>query len=101
MRKFETIRQEIKKLSEEQKYYKPLRKPSVALLDPKFDKSLSASREVQHNKYVLRHLFQAYAILRGKDRPVVKKPSLYNGVIINESLVNELVEKFKPSLVEN
>lgn len=88
MRKFEAIRTEIKTLSAHQKLLKPQRKESF--------KGERVSGDHSWNKYELRHLFQAYAILKGIERPEVKKPSNYNGVVIDQKKVNEMVEKFKP-----
>ena len=52
--------------------------------------------EKTRNRYELRHLFQAYAILKGIERPEVKKPSNYNGWVLDQNKVDEMVEKFKP-----
>lgn len=94
MRKFEAIRAEIKTLSQSQIDWKIKRSKGEGqhaglLMEV-------PSYVIQKNKYELRHLFQAYAILKGIDRPEVKKPSNYNGVILDEKKVQELVEKFKP-----
>lgn len=99
MRKYEAIRTEIKKLSDEQRLYKPQRKESYIANSPeKATAGLTTYRAVQltiSNKYELKHLFQAYAILKGKERPVVKKFGLY-GYMVNEKKVQEMVEKFRP-----
>lgn len=93
MRKFEAIRTEIKTLSQEQKEVKPLRKPSNSFngLNP-----ANATYVVAQNKYELRHLFQAYAILKGVERPEVKKPSNYNGWVLDQKKVDQMVEKYRP-----
>lgn len=87
MKKFEAIRNEIKRLSNLQKEWKPLRKPERAILSN--ETPLWYSNSVQENKYELRHLFQAYATLKGKDRPVVTKK------YINESKIDKLIDKYK------
>jgi hypothetical protein len=85
MRKFETIRTEIKKLSEEQKLLKPQRKETF-----KGKRTVdNPLRLIDQNRYELRHLFQAYAILKGIERqPVTKKE-------MSESKVKALIEKYK------
>lgn len=80
MRKFETIRTDIKELSIEQKTLKPQRKG---------DNSVAAF-QVWKNKRELRHLFQAYAILKGIERPVIKKEDKF----VDEKTVLNLVEKY-------
>lgn len=85
MRKFEAIRTEIKKLSEEQKSLKPQRKQSFKGVRT----SNYPMNDIANNRYELRHLFQAYAILKGIERqPVTKKE-------MSESKIQKLVEKFK------
>ena len=89
MKKFETIRQAIKSLSEDQIKYKPLRKPQNTFSQG--DAGLTphgAQLLVIKNKYELRHLFQAYSILKGKQRPELKRKD------ISESYVTKLVEKY-------
>lgn len=99
MRKYEAIRTEIKKLSESQVDWKIKRKKGegqhagILMEVPSY--------VIQKNKYELRHLFQAYAILKGIPRPVIKKPSNYNGLLLDEKKVQELVEKFTPIEVED
>ena len=98
MRKFEAIRAEIKKLSAEQRLYKPQRKESyVAPLGNTAGLTPYGARSiVLDNKQTLRHLFQAYAILKGKDRPVIVKANHQ----ISETRVQKLVEQFRPVEVE-
>lgn len=87
MKKFETIRQAIKTLSEDQKKYKPLRKPSnIKAGDP--DSPEWYQQAVRNNKYELRHLFQAYAVIKEIPRQVTKHKE------ISESYVTQLVEKY-------
>ena len=90
MKKFETIRQEIKRLSDEQRYFKPLRKPknAYALERTAGATPEAASKFVRDNKYELRHLFQAYSILKDKPRQETKHKE------ISESYVIKLVEKY-------
>jgi hypothetical protein len=96
MNKFEAIRTEIKTLSEDQKIYKPRRKPKNAYQDGITSgfTARGASELVLKNKYELRHLFQAYAILKGKERPKVTKSEL------DESKIQKLIEKYKPMETE-
>lgn len=98
MRKYEAIRTEIKKLSQSQIDWKIKRSKgegqhSGLLMEV-------PSYVIQKNKYELRHLFQAYSILKGIERPVVKKPSNYNGILLDEKKVQEMVEKFRPVEIE-
>ena len=88
MRKFEKIRTEIKKLSDLQIVLKPQRKQSF--------EGERISGDHCRNKYELRHLFQAYAILKGVERPEVRKPSNYNGVVLDQKKVDQMVEEFRP-----
>lgn len=93
MRKFEAIRTEIKTLSQSQIDFKARRKQGDE------GNGLLADHPnymVHKNKYELRHLFQAYAILKGVERPEVKKPSNYNGVVIDQKKVDQMVEEFRP-----
>ena len=85
MRKFEKIRQTIKNLSDEQRIVKPQRKESFqGKRTTNFPGSV-----VSNNKYELRHLFQAYAILKGIERPEVTKKE------ISESKIQKLVELYR------
>lgn len=98
MRKFEKIRREIKGYSEQQTRYKKLRK---SYRDPEYTSTNPVTQEeatniVWHNKETLRHLFQAYAILRGKQRPLIKKSNHE----ISERVVQDMVEKYRPVEVE-
>ena len=94
MRKYEAIRTEIKTLSESQIGWKARRKQGDEgngfLTD-------HPGHMVQKNKYELRHLFQAYAILKGIQRPEVKKPSNYNGLILDEKKIEQMINKYKPT----
>jgi hypothetical protein len=91
MKKFEAIRQAIKTLSEDQKKYKPLRKPSnIKADDP--DSPEWYQQAVRSNKYELRHLFQAYSVLKGKQRQETKRKE------ISESYVTKLVQQYGDNL---
>ena len=102
MEKFKAIRNEIKTLSAKQTELKKLRKPSNIKEDTLDKLGLKPSQwykpqeqisnYVNENKDKLRHLFQAYAILKHKERPKVIKS------YINERKVKDLVEKFKEDL---
>lgn len=94
MRKFESIRTEIKTLSNLQGQNKPQRKFNHSVITGITPEK--ATILVVQTKYELRHLFQAYAILKGVERPEVKKPSNYNGLLLDEKKIQEMVEKFKP-----
>lgn len=94
MRKFEAIRNQIKTLSEQQKILKPQRKESFK--NVRTETQVNATVLTQMNKYELRHLFQAYAILKGIERSEIKKPSNYNGSILNDIKLSKMVEKFRP-----
>lgn len=85
MRKFEAIRTEIKKLSDDQRIVKPQRKQNF---EGKRTTNFPGS-VVFSNKYELRHLFQAYAILKGIERPKVTKKE------ISESKVQKIVEQYR------
>lgn len=86
MEKFKAIRTEIKKLSEEQRIAKNLRKPNSGV------EQWKAQMNVWNNKNHLRHLFQAYAILKGKERPYIWK----HFTSFSESKVQELVKQYTP-----
>lgn len=85
MRKFEKIRTAIKKLSDAQIALKPQRKESYKGVRT----SNNPSWDREKNKYELRHLFQAYAILKGVERPKVTKKEM------SESKVQELVKQYE------
>ena len=87
MRKYEAIRTEIKKLSDLQKVLKPQRKQSY--------KGEITPGSILQNKYELRHLFQAYAILKGVKRSEIKKPMFW-GVLLNQEKLDIMVEKYRP-----
>ena len=82
---YNKIRTEIKTVSTKQKENKSLRKDKTVDQD-------SLAWTISRDKDYLKHLFQAYAVIKGKDRPVVTKSE------VNETLVQSLVEKFKIDL---
>lgn len=84
MKKFESIRQAIKTLSEAQKTLKPQVKESFTGIRT----TNSPIGDRDRNRYELRHLFQAYSILKEKPR----QPTKYKE--ISESYVNKLVEQY-------
>lgn len=87
MRKYEAIRTEIKKLSDLQKALKPQRKQSY--------KGEIIPGNFLQNRYELRHLFEAYAILKGVKRTEIKKPMFW-GVLLDQGKLDAMVEKYRP-----
>ena len=92
MRKFEAISTEIKTLSDLQKVLKPQVKQNFSGTRT----SQYPSNDRDKNRYELRHLFQAYSILKGIERQEIKKPSNYNGVILDQKKVDSMIEKYRP-----
>lgn len=90
MSKYSEIKKEIKRLSDLQRELKPQRK----LVFNGNRTSTNPIFEIQKNKYELRHLFQAYAILKGKRRTLVEKPSNFNGLILDQKRVLDYVEQY-------
>ena len=88
MRKFEKISQVIKDLSQKQKSLKPQRKQSFQGTKT----STYPQGEVLKNKYELRHLFQAYAILKGTARPKITRKEKE----LIETKVQKLVLEYTP-----
>ena len=86
------ISTEIKRLSEEQIFLKNQRK-TVKLIGERQVEPEVAAYKVFNNKETLRHLFEAYAILRGKDRIECKNKE------INKTLVERLVLEYKEMVV--
>ena len=84
--KYSKIRTEIKKLSEQQKLTKASRQPNSGT------EQWLAQRNVWVNRNHLRHLFQAYAIIKGKERPDIKK-HFYS---MSEEKIRTLVKEFTP-----
>lgn len=92
MSKYTEIRNEVKRLSAEQKTLKPLRKGEIPTSNSYYNE-YPIQNKVISNKSELMHLFQAYSILKGKERSKVTKSH------VNESYVLRLVEKYKNNLV--
>ena len=81
------IRIEVKRLSEEQIFLKNQRK-TVNLIGERIMEPDVASYKVFQNKEILRHLFVAYATLKGKELPKCVNKE------INKSLVDKLVLEY-------
>ena len=116
MRKFESIRTEIKTLSAKQRELKKLRKKQNVTWEDLNKLGIETPKDVlnnsiwfknyphwflpknylgiNYNKNKLMHLFQAYAILKGKERPKITK----SGKELDEKKVQDLVEKFRNNL---
>lgn len=116
MNKFKAIKTEIKEKSEQQKVLKSYRKREdltwedlnkLGIETPKdvLEKSKwylqyphwykpKNNLGISWRKKELMHLFQAYAILKGKERPKITK----SGKELDEKEVQDLVEKFKNNL---
>lgn len=95
----ENIKETIKVLSKEQIELRNQRKtvhlkgertmPAVGYTQvPGYKWIPGAADKHRANRYLLRHLFIAYAKLRGKEIPKSKKP-------VNDKLVNEFLEKYE------
>lgn len=83
-----TIKQEIKKLAEYQKYLKNQRK-TVNLVGKREMPAWEAAYKVQSGKSTLTHLYAAYAILRGKEPFAPTRKEL------SQRLVDDLVDKYR------
>ena len=88
MRKFQNIKTEIVNLSKEQISLKEQRK-TIKFTGTRTVQPDVASYKVGDNKTKLRHLFEAYAILKGKERQVCTKKE------ISQSLVDKLVLEYQ------
>lgn len=85
--RFASIRKEIKTLSAAQMKLKPQRKT----VNFKGERTLpvwNATEKVMENRYYLRHLYIAYAVLKEVDRPKVTKKE------ISKSLVDKYITKY-------
>ena len=87
MKKINLIKEEIKRLAEEQKFLKPQWK-TVNIKVFRQVKADQAAYQAFKNKFELRHLHVAYDIIRGKE-PVYPKKAYYI-----EKKVSALVEKY-------
>lgn len=81
------IKNEIKRLSEEQVFLKNQRKTVKFVGERKID-SYEAVLKHQSNRELLRHLFEAYSLIRGKERSKSNKE-------INKKLVQNLILKYQ------
>jgi len=88
MKKFQNIRTEIVTLSNEQITLKEQRK-TIKFTGTRTVQPEVASYKVGENKNKLRYLFEAYAILKGKERQVCTKKE------ISQSLVDKLILEYK------
>lgn len=88
--KIQQLKDEIKKLSIEQRYLKGQRK-TVNLKGKRTVDPWEAVYRVQRNKLELRHMFIAYAKLRGKSLEKIEKDSK---TPFNEHMVNKIIEKY-------
>jgi len=86
--KNQAIRTEIKRLSEAQGNLKPQRK-TTHFTGIRTLSSEAATMSVLDNRFTLRHLFIAYAILRKVDRPLPKNK------IVEQRIVDAYVLKYK------
>lgn len=85
------IKSEIKKLEAQQKCFKPQRK-TVYFTGNRTVEPWKAVLTTNENKYLLRHLYIVYAMLRGKSLDVVEpnrktEPSQY--------MIEKFMEKYK------
>jgi hypothetical protein len=87
MKKYNKIVTQINELSTEQKFLKNQRK-TVYINGERKMEPWEATYKHQINRDTLRHLYQAYAIVRGVERPESQ-------VDINESKVEKMVEEYK------
>lgn len=95
--KYEAIREEIKKLSAQQKEFKPQRK-TVRFNGKRTVKPWEARSTVERNRNNLRHLFLAYAKLRGRNLDEVENPEkTRENNSPDMGFVEYLVEKYKES----
>ena len=88
MRKFQNIKTEIVNLSKEQISLKEQRK-TIKFTGTRTVQPDVASYKVMNNKTKLRHLFETYAILKGKERQVCTKKE------ISQPLVDKLVLEYQ------
>lgn len=91
--KYSKIREEIKRLSQEQVDYKPQRK-TVNFSGNRTIPVWKANQLVMFNAYTLMHLFLAYAKIKGKD---IEQPK---HKIVNEDLVQTFVTRYTERVEE-
>ena len=90
--KYQAIREEIKKLSDEQRDLKPQRK-TVYFTGTRTCEPGQACDRVSDNRYVLRHLFAAYAVIKGMERPEIKNPTK----LVSDRLIDTFIKQFTPT----
>ena len=87
--KYQAIREEVKRLSDIQRELKPQRKTThfkgIRTID-----SDEATFSVLSNRQTLCHLYIAYAIIKGVERPLPKNKLVY------QRLVDNFVAKYTP-----
>lgn len=86
----ETLKSQIKSLSAEQKELKNQRK-TVHIVGERTMEPYKARWEHEKNRYKLRNMFAAYAILRGKELETVDK----NHADLNMDAVNKIVAQYE------
>lgn len=89
MRKFHSIIEEIKKLSDEQREIKPQRKTVNLSVERKIEPHIAAAKAV-YNSEKLMNLFIAYAIIRGKE------PQIPTKQVYNKKSVDSFIEHYNP-----
>lgn len=95
--KYEAIREEIKNLSANQRNLKPQRK-TVRFNGTRTVSSGNAIGAVNRNRYNLRHLYLAYAKLRGKNLDEVENPEkVRENNSPDMGFVEHLCDKYKES----
>ena len=93
--KYQAIREAIKELASGQRELKYHRKTETFEGTRKFT-VWEACEKVEYNRYLLRHLYAAYAIIRGKDRPVIKKELKK----LEQSRLDSYVKTYTPKEIE-
>lgn len=91
-----TLKQAIKTLAAEQPLLKNQRK-SVHIVGERTMTPYQAWSKHQDNRHTLRHMYIAYAILRGYSSSDVEEKS---DTPFNMRFVEQLIEKYKPVVVQ-
>lgn len=92
--KYQAIREEIKRLSAAQVNLKPQRK-TVYFTGTRALSPEQATMSVLDNRFLLRHLFIAYAKLRNVERPLPKNKPVDMGI------VNGYLEKYAVPIISD
>lgn len=90
--KYSKIREEIKRLADEQLVLKPQRK-TVHFVGTRTVDAYKATVQAFENKERLRHLYVAYAILKGKE------PQEFTKREFQQSLVDKYVDMYKEIII--